>query len=1077
MIVNGTGTWNSTSSDALGGFLINGGLFTAPLGSNTEEDIAVLPNTAAVTFGGSGWALARTNVAFPINVFPGAGAAFGQELTFTTNLAAGTTTYLDKLGAGTLIFGGATANGYTQQTVVDEGTLILAKTGNVNAATGAVVVGNFGSTASVKVTAASNEFNTAEPIIVNRGGTFDISGASNTAQSASNLDLRAGTVTMGTNTLNVGGTVTGLATSTTGATIAGNTLAGLVNLTANATINTADYAVPTAATILAGTTGATESGNTVTITTTAAHGFLAGEYATITGVGQAAYNGTFLITGVTTTAPFTFTYVNGTAGLTGSGGGTVTAVMPGLSIPAVISNAVGAFTLTKGGAGTLVLNATTPNTYSGSATINGVTLVNTAVNAGTLLLGDSGGAAVPGNLEIGDGLGGTGANKGDVVRALLGNQLPATSLVTVLDSGLLDLNGRDNTLGIGQTNALSLTGGSITTGVGTLTIAANVLGVASATNQMPASITGNLNLNAATRTFDTQFGSLALNNPNVTLANTNDMAISAVITNGSLTKIDTGKLQLTGANGYTGATFISGGILLVDGSQPGSAVTVGAGGTLGGTGTTGTVTAAGGLVSPGDPIVSKGTLTSSATSLAGGSLTVQISGANSPLLGNSLTYDVLNLGASTLTLNSSSTLTLDLNGLTTSTGGPITIIQDAATVGSFSANNITVLNNPNNLQVSVTNSAAGVTVNLVGAATSFLVSAASPQGAGNAFNATVTAVDAFGNTASGYTGTVTLGSSDARAVFVPASYAFTGADLGTHTFSVTLKTTGLQTLTASDSTLSGTLANVLVTAGPPASITASSGTGQAVAVNSAFAPLVVTVFDSLNNPVPNTSVTLAAPAPAGASGTFGSAAITTASESSTTVTITAAQNFVAGESVVITGLPAGHNGTFTILTANASSFTYTDAPGLGISSGGTAALLNFIASTNSSGQLSVPFTANTHAGTYSVSATANSGTNPSTSFTLTNSPGAAASISATSGTPQAASVGQAFGPLVVAVTDNFGNLVPGASVTFTAPSSTGPSGTFTNASTTITANTNAGGQLSEAFTANGTRTRWPARTQ
>src|SRR5262249_3138152 len=80
--------------------------------------------------------------------------------------------------------------------------------------------------------------------------------------------------------------------------------------------------------------------------------------------------------------------------------------VPGLAIPAVISGAV---SLTKGGAGTLIFNGSTANLYAGTTT----------VNVGTLVLDDSGGLAVPGNLIIGDFLGGSGAGKADVVRAFV----------------------------------------------------------------------------------------------------------------------------------------------------------------------------------------------------------------------------------------------------------------------------------------------------------------------------------------------------------------------------------------------------------------------------------------------------------------------------------------------------------------------------------------------------------------------------------------------------------------------------------------------------------------------------------
>lgn len=68
---------------------------------------------------------------------------------------------------------------------------------------------------------------------------------------------------------------------------------------------------------------------------------------------------------------------------------------------------------------------------------------------------------------------------------------------------------------------------------------------------------------------------------------------------------------------------------------------------------------------------------------------------------------------------------------------------------------------------------------------------------GNAISATVTAVDQYGQPFQTYTGTVHLASSDAAAT-LPADYAFTASDNGTHTFSVTFATTGTQSLTASD---------------------------------------------------------------------------------------------------------------------------------------------------------------------------------------------------------------------------------------------------------------------------------------
>jgi hypothetical protein len=92
---------------------------------------------------------------------------------------------------------------------------------------------------------------------------------------------------------------------------------------------------------------------------------------------------------------------------------------------------------------------------------------------------------------------------------------------------------------------------------------------------------------------------------------------------------------------------------------------------------------------------------------------------------------------------------------------------------------------------------ANYTVNSAAASQLVLSGYPSPTTAGTANNLTVTARDAYGNTATGYTGTVSFSSSDPQAA-LPAAYTFTASDAGVHTFSATLKTAGSQSLTVSD---------------------------------------------------------------------------------------------------------------------------------------------------------------------------------------------------------------------------------------------------------------------------------------
>ncbi len=91
----------------------------------------------------------------------------------------------------------------------------------------------------------------------------------------------------------------------------------------------------------------------------------------------------------------------------------------------------------------------------------------------------------------------------------------------------------------------------------------------------------------------------------------------------------------------------------------------------------------------------------------------------------------------------------------------------------------------------------------------FAVTAPVQATAGTNFTVTVTALDAYGNTATGYTGSVKLSSGDSTAVLPPNSTLLQGV----RTFTVQLKKRGSQTLTATDAllaTLTGVSAQIVV---------------------------------------------------------------------------------------------------------------------------------------------------------------------------------------------------------------------------------------------------------------------------
>jgi hypothetical protein len=103
-------------------------------------------------------------------------------------------------------------------------------------------------------------------------------------------------------------------------------------------------------------------------------------------------------------------------------------------------------------------------------------------------------------------------------------------------------------------------------------------------------------------------------------------------------------------------------------------------------------------------------------------------------------------------------------------------------------------------------------------ATHLQIVAPASVNSGFPFSITVKAVDDSGTVDPTYRGTVSFNSSDGGAI-LPSSYAFTAADAGQHTFNtVILVTGGMQTIGASDGTLSGSATiNVIVPHGflPP----------------------------------------------------------------------------------------------------------------------------------------------------------------------------------------------------------------------------------------------------------------------
>ncbi len=543
--INNGGVDSSASAIGTGTLTINGGTL-----GNTHGSAVALATNNAQTWAG--------NFAFagPDDLDMGTGAVtMTANRVVTVNAGnltvggaiSGSGKSLTKAGVGTLTL--TAANGYTGGTIVNAGTLALGLD-NALASSGAVTIGGGVMAIGAHAQAVNGVTLTSGSITGN--GTITSTGAYDVRAGAISANLTGGVALTKTtaDTVVLSGTnsYTGITTITAGVLRAiGGALSGSplkLNGGVLETNGTFSRSIGSAA------------GN---VQWTAAGGFAAKDAAltvnlnggsdSVDWAAAAGLNGQNLIFG-SATADNVVTLTNGLdmkgAARTITVNDNTATAADYAEITGAISNSTGTQTLTKNGAGKLVLSGT--NSYAGVTT----------VSAGTLSVSNLQSAGVNSNL-------GAYAAAGAAGLSLNGGTLQYTGITTAVDRGF--------TLSNSSTIYVSATGAALT--LGDSSLGAFTLGVTGGSGSSlalgAATLTGAATLNPTTASMAVASVTSAANQ-NLTLGGTAAGNTVGAITTlaGTLTKAGTSTWSLTGANTYTGVTTVNGGTLLLDMNAGGS---------------------------------------------------------------------------------------------------------------------------------------------------------------------------------------------------------------------------------------------------------------------------------------------------------------------------------------------------------------------------------------------------------------------------------------------------------------------------------------------------------------------------
>ncbi len=611
-----------------------------------------------------GNATSPTNWGTPDN-WIGAGAVAGGPNSPTLSVTFNST-FADQpaMGANKTAQGIWLANGVGQDVTIN-----ASVSSAILTVTGTATLGNQ-TNAGIYMNDSANHNLTIGPkasiLLSNNTGFYNQESPASTLAISGGLDLNAKTLTIGLGASSTGNvTISGNITSASGGNITINSAATV------ALSGTNTYAGAT--TLSAGTlkVGVDSVGSVGSITSSAVgKGTLALNGGTFSSNSTTArtilnavtFGGNVTLGNASNNGKLTF----GANATLGGGTRTLTAASD-VQLDGILSNG----TLTKAGAGTLTLTAA--NTYTGATNIIGGTLVaaNVAALGGSLTTGvfisTSSGA---GTLRLSTD---TSVNA-YTIRSSSANQGTIVSDRATAGAGITHVLGAAQLGG----NTYNITKGSnVTSGTAAVSFASiNVAGGDGSTSKLNPTtadlvVPGAVNIASANGNKTLELAGTSLGSAISGVISDNSTATGTL----SLTKSGAGTWALSGNNSYTGATTVTAGTLIISsaGNLTSSASTVNGGtltvnglagavtvnstGTLSGNGTVGAVVVnAGGTLAPGN---SAGILTVSGNVSLGGSTSLE-------LIDNTLAagigYDQVSLTGATPALTYGGTLTLNIIG-------------------------------------------------------------------------------------------------------------------------------------------------------------------------------------------------------------------------------------------------------------------------------------------------------------------------------------------------------------------------------------------------------------------------------